>query len=224
MGILFIIEFTTNVLRHIGLGRRRCLVERDLSNTITIVTGANSGIGKQTVYELALRGSLVIMACRSVVAGERAKLEFMERNRKLKLVVMKLDLGSLESVNEFADCFISQFKQLDLLINNAGVMACPTLTLSQDGHELQFAVNHLGKHHFWAAAAAAAANACLNIKVLLYSRSFCVNSALITIDECQCLSKNRQHFITAPHTGAFSAGRYELRRAFLRSDRCLLCI
>src|SRR6218665_683127 len=70
MALLFVAEFITNVLRHVGLGRRHCTAERNLENTVSIVTGANSGIGEQTVFELARRGSTVIMACRSVVAGE----------------------------------------------------------------------------------------------------------------------------------------------------------
>lgn len=146
MTLLFVLEFGTNLLRHVRLGRRRCTAERDLTDEVCVVTGANSGIGTQTAYELARRGALVVMACRSVVAGERAKLELLQKDARLRVVVMRLDLSSLESVEAFARAFLAQWSVLHVLVNNAGVMAPPSRSLSSDGHELQFAVNHLG--HF----------------------------------------------------------------------------
>ncbi|CAN1178419.1 Short-chain dehydrogenase TIC 32, chloroplastic [Linum perenne] len=110
-----------------------------------IVTGASSGIGLETTRVLALRGVHVVMAVRNVDAGYEARRSIMEDIPLAKLDVMKLDLSSLASVRKFASDFASKGLPLNILINNAGIMACP-FSLSQDNVELQFATNHLG--HF----------------------------------------------------------------------------
>ncbi|PNX97452.1 short-chain dehydrogenase TIC 32 chloroplastic-like, partial [Trifolium pratense] len=107
--------------------------------------GASSGIGAETTRVLALRGVHVIMAVRNKVAANDIKEAILKEIPSAKIDVMELDLSSLESVKKFASEFKSSDLPLNILINNAGVMACP-FTLSKDNIELQFATNHLG--HF----------------------------------------------------------------------------
>ncbi|KAJ7952288.1 short-chain dehydrogenase TIC 32, chloroplastic-like [Quillaja saponaria] len=110
-----------------------------------IVTGASSGIGEETTRILALRGVHVVMAVRNVDAGRNVRETILKNNPSGKIDVMELDLSSMTSVRKFAADYNSSGLPLNLLINNAGVMACPFM-LSQDNIELQFATNHLG--HF----------------------------------------------------------------------------
>ncbi|WOL04084.1 short-chain dehydrogenase TIC 32, chloroplastic-like [Canna indica] len=117
----------------------------DASHLTAIVTGATNGIGKETARVLALRGATVIIPSRTLDGGLKVKQSLLEQNPKADLHVMEMDLCSLDSVNSFARDFNSSHKNLNILINNAGIMACP-FRLSRDGIELQFATNHLG--HF----------------------------------------------------------------------------
>lgn len=117
----------------------------DGTGLTAIVTGASSGIGIETARVLALRGVHVVMAVRNINSGKKVKDEILKEIPNAKIDVMELDLSSLASVKKFADDYISSALPLNLLINNAGVMATPFL-LSKDQIELQFATNHLG--HF----------------------------------------------------------------------------
>ncbi|KAI5655464.1 hypothetical protein M9H77_32651 [Catharanthus roseus] len=117
----------------------------DGSGLTAIVTGASSGIGAETARVLALRGVHVIMAVRNVESGRNVKETIMKEIPNAKLDVLELDLSSLASIRKFASNYDSVGLPLNILVNNAGVMA-PPFTLSQDGIELQFATNHLG--HF----------------------------------------------------------------------------
>lgn len=116
-----------------------------IDGKVVIVTGCNTGIGKETVLELARRGAKVYMACRDPARCEAARIEIIDRTQNQQLFNRSLDLGSLESVRNFVARFKAEESRLDLLINNAGVMACPR-SLTADGYEQQFGVNHLG--HF----------------------------------------------------------------------------
>ena len=107
---------------------------------IVIVTGANSGIGFETARLLVANGARVVLACRNEEKGREA-LERMEGDVEFRA----LDLSDLGSVETFASAFTEQYKGLDLLINNAGVMM-PPFGRTKDGFELQFGTNHLG--HF----------------------------------------------------------------------------
>jgi NAD(P)-dependent dehydrogenase (short-subunit alcohol dehydrogenase family) len=111
-----------------------------------IVTGANSGLGLSTARELARHGANVVLACRNVAKGEEALRE-IERvaSADASLELAALDLASLASVRAFASEFASKHHGLDLLVNNAGVMAPPRRETA-DGFELQFGTNVLG--HF----------------------------------------------------------------------------
>jgi NAD(P)-dependent dehydrogenase (short-subunit alcohol dehydrogenase family) len=117
----------------------------DQSGRIAIVTGANTGLGKEAAHELARHGAHVILACRSVEKGEAALEQIQARTGNASAEVMKLDLGSLESIRAFAEGFLDHYDRLDILINNAGVMFTP-YGMTEDGFEQQLGVNHLG--HF----------------------------------------------------------------------------
>ncbi|KAK1934571.1 WW domain-containing oxidoreductase [Phytophthora citrophthora] len=116
---------------------------------IAIVTGANSGIGYDTALELARKGAHVILACRNEQRGGEAESQMREALASCpeagEVEFMKLDVGSLSSVQAFSEEFKAKHNHLHLLINNAGV-AGGDYTLSEDGYELLFATNHLG--HF----------------------------------------------------------------------------
>jgi len=111
---------------------------------IVIVTGANAGIGKATAAALADRGARVILACRSRERGMAALAELRcVRGRRLEL--MRLDLADLASVRAFAAAFMARYERLDVLVNNAGLLARRRAETAQ-GFESQFGVNYLG--HF----------------------------------------------------------------------------
>ncbi|MEU6357610.1 oxidoreductase [Streptomyces sp. NPDC047072] len=115
----------------------------DQRGRVAVVTGANSGIGYVTARELARRGARVVLACRSEARGTEAVRRIAAEVPCSTVELLRLDLADLASVREFADTF--PYDRLDLLVNNAGVMALPYGTTA-DGFETQFGVNHLG--HF----------------------------------------------------------------------------
>jgi NAD(P)-dependent dehydrogenase (short-subunit alcohol dehydrogenase family) len=114
----------------------------DQRGRTAVVTGANSGLGLITARELARAGARVVMACRTPAKGGDAAAQLCRDVAGAGVEVAELDLGSLESVAAFADGLDGD---VDLLINNAGVMAPPRRE-TIDGFELQFGTNHLG--HF----------------------------------------------------------------------------
>ncbi|KAL9409701.1 hypothetical protein AB3S75_048007 [Citrus x aurantiifolia] len=117
----------------------------DGSGLTAIVTGASSGIGTETARVLALRGVHVVMAVRNMAACREVKKAIVKEIPNAKVQAMELDLSSLASVRKFASEFKSSGLPLNILINNAGIMATPFM-LSKDNIELQFATNHIG--HF----------------------------------------------------------------------------
>jgi NAD(P)-dependent dehydrogenase (short-subunit alcohol dehydrogenase family) len=117
----------------------------DQSGKVAIVTGANSGIGYDTARELAKKNATVIMACRNTEKGQAAAHSVVNEHPQAKVIVKQLDLSDLASVKGFAEDFRSEYNRLDMLINNAGVMAIP-YGKTADGFERQFGTNHLG--HF----------------------------------------------------------------------------
>lgn len=116
-----------------------------LDGKVVIITGCNTGIGKETALEIAKRGAKVYMACRNYDKCEAARKEIIKISGNMNVFNRSLDLSSLQSVREFAENFLKEETRLDILINNAGIMATPR-KLTLDGYEQQFAVNHLG--HF----------------------------------------------------------------------------
>jgi NAD(P)-dependent dehydrogenase (short-subunit alcohol dehydrogenase family) len=112
---------------------------------IAIVTGANSGIGYEVTLGLIKKGFEVVMACRNMQKGEEAKAKILQQEPKAKIYLMKIDTSSLKEVKKFADLFQSQYQNLNLLVNNAGIMMSP-YKVSDDGCENQLATNYIG--HF----------------------------------------------------------------------------
>lgn len=130
------------VIQGISLGGKRA-----------VVTGATSGIGVETARALAGAGAEVTLAVRDVKKGEEVAAQLRSDTKNAAIMVLKLDLGSLSSVRDFAKAYIAQGRgwfstgkrPLHLLINTAGIMATPQ-TYTAEGYEIQFATNHLG--HF----------------------------------------------------------------------------
>lgn len=112
---------------------------------VVIITGANSGIGLVQARALAAKSATVVLACRSQLRSEAARAEIIKELPQADVRVMAIDTADLASVRRFAEAVRQTFSRLDLLINNAGVMAIPQ-QLSVDGFELQMATNHFG--HF----------------------------------------------------------------------------
>ncbi|MFJ6819692.1 SDR family oxidoreductase [Streptomyces niveus] len=116
----------------------------DQTGKYAVVTGANSGTGKEAARRLADAGAHVVMAVRTVAKGERARDEILARHPHAQLDVRRVDLADLASVEEFADGLVADGTPLDLLVNNAGVMAPPSRLETHDGFELQMGSNFLG--------------------------------------------------------------------------------
>jgi NAD(P)-dependent dehydrogenase (short-subunit alcohol dehydrogenase family) len=117
----------------------------DLTGKTALITGGNSGIGYEAALELARHGAFTIIACRSASRGEVALRRIKEADSSSKVALMLLDLGDLSSISAFVQRFSEAHEQLDVLVNNAGIMATPYRT-TKDGFESQFGTNHLG--HF----------------------------------------------------------------------------
>lgn len=117
----------------------------DQSGKVVIVTGANSGIGFEAARALAQRSAVVIMACRSLEKGQAAIKQIQDEDPQAQVILQQLDLADLSSVRQFGEAFLAAHDRLDILINNAGVMA-PPYSKTVDGFEMQFGTNHLG--HF----------------------------------------------------------------------------
>ncbi|XP_019777811.2 retinol dehydrogenase 11 isoform X3 [Tursiops truncatus] len=122
-----------------------CTSTIQLPGKVAVVTGANTGIGKETAKELAQRGARVYLACRDVQKGELVAREIQIMTGNQQVLVRKLDLADTKSIRTFAKGFLAEEKHLHILINNAGVMMCP-YSKTADGFEMHMGVNHLG--HF----------------------------------------------------------------------------
>lgn len=112
---------------------------------IAIVTGGNSGLGYETALGLAKKDVEVILACRNLQKAEEAKSRIINVYPKAKIKVTKVDVSRLREVKEFVSQFQKQYKKLDLLVNNAGIMMSP-FKVTEDGFENQLATNYIG--HF----------------------------------------------------------------------------
>jgi NAD(P)-dependent dehydrogenase (short-subunit alcohol dehydrogenase family) len=116
-----------------------------LDGRFAVVTGANSGLGLETAAGLAQAGATTILACRDAGKARAACEELRRRAPSAQLEAMALDLADLDSVRAFAAQLVARLPRLDLLCNNAGVMALP-LRRTRQGFEMQIGTNHLG--HF----------------------------------------------------------------------------
>lgn len=125
---------THDVLQGISLAGKRA-----------VVTGASSGLGRETARALAQAGAEVILAGRDAARTEAAAQWVREQSGNPAVHAMTVDLANMASIRQFADELLQKFRKIQLLVNNAGVMACP-LARTADGFEMQFGTNHLG--HF----------------------------------------------------------------------------
>jgi NAD(P)-dependent dehydrogenase (short-subunit alcohol dehydrogenase family) len=116
----------------------------DQTGRRAVITGANSGTGKEAAKRLGAAGAHVIMAVRTPAKGEQAKAEILAAHPHASLEIRRVDLADLASVREFADGLAADGAPVDLLLNNAGVMMPPTRMTTTDGFELQFGSNFLG--------------------------------------------------------------------------------
>jgi NAD(P)-dependent dehydrogenase (short-subunit alcohol dehydrogenase family) len=117
----------------------------DLSGKVIIVTGGNSGLGFYAVKAFAEKNAQVIMASRNAQKAEQAKAEILQAYPKALIDVMELNLTDLKSVKDFTVNFKQKYSQLDVLLNNAGIMMVP-YGKTRDGFELQLGTNHLGHY------------------------------------------------------------------------------
>lgn len=116
-----------------------------MKDKIVLITGANSGIGKETTRALAKKGAIIIMACRNLEKAEPVCKMIQAESGNPNIEVMKLDLASLKSVRNFRQEFSARYQKLNVLINNAGIF-CMKREETEDGFEKMMGVNHLG--HF----------------------------------------------------------------------------
>ena len=114
-----------------------------MTGKICIVTGANTGIGKETALGLARLGANIVMVCRDRDRGEAARSEIKQKSGNPHVDLMICDLSSQNSIRQFAQTFWRQRSRLDVLVNNAGVVLRQR-SMTEDGLESTFAINHLG--------------------------------------------------------------------------------
>lgn len=143
IGCLLVIGLLLFLLRLWMQGPRVRSTAR-LDGKTVVITGANTGIGKVTALDLSKRGAKVVMLCRNVEKAEEAAEE-IRKSTEGEVVVHKLDLASLASVRECAEQLGNSLEKIDILINNAGIMACPEMRTTE-GFEMQIGTNHFG--HF----------------------------------------------------------------------------
>ena len=117
----------------------------DLNGKLALVTGGSGGLGAETARALASKGARIVITARDVAKGEEVAREIQASTGNDSVEVEELELGSLASIRAFADRFLARRDPVQILVNNAGVMACP-FGKTTDGFELQFGTNHLG--HF----------------------------------------------------------------------------
>ena len=111
-------------------------------NKIVLITGANSGVGKSLALQSALKRSTVVMVCRNKDKGEKARDEIISISKNESVHLIIADLSSLDSIKKASEEFKSNFNNLHILVNNAGINL-PQRELTVDGYEKVFATNHL---------------------------------------------------------------------------------
>ena len=119
------------------------MIQTEVKDKLVLITGANSGIGKETARGLAAMGATIIMACRNLEKAEPVRDAIIEETGNEGVAVMHVDLASLESIRTFAREFAATYANLDVLINNAGTFST-TRQETEDGFEMTMGTNHLG--------------------------------------------------------------------------------
>ena len=115
----------------------------ELQGKICLVTGSNSGIGKETAIDLAKMGATVVMVVRNKERGEKSQKEIVKQSGNSSVDLMICDLSSMESIRQFSEEFKKKYKRLDVLVNNAGAVFSRR-EVTPEGFERTFAVNYLG--------------------------------------------------------------------------------
>lgn len=118
------------------------MATNDMRGRVCLITGANKGIGKETTLGLAERGATVVMVCRDRTNGQTAQAEIRARSGNPSVDIMFADLSSQESLCQLVRDYHGGYDRLDVLINNAGILS-RTRSLTEDGIESTFAVNHM---------------------------------------------------------------------------------
>ena len=147
IGIIIGVVLSILILIKMYANGPSCEIRRFLHGKYVLITGANSGIGKETAYELARRGAYVIMACRDIEKGKKARAEIKRKVPSADIVIKHLDLASKASIDRFVYEFREVYSRLDILINNAATGFSRKRETTEDGFELAFGTNHLG--HFY---------------------------------------------------------------------------
>ncbi|RFU78616.1 alcohol dehydrogenase [Trichoderma arundinaceum] len=117
-----------------------------LNDKVIVITGTSSGIGIETARALAATGAKLFLTARDLGKAKTALASFWDPNR---MELVQLDLGSFKSVRDAAAVILAKSNQVNILINNAGIMAVPDLQFTEDGCELQFGTNHLSHFLFF---------------------------------------------------------------------------
>ncbi|KAK5999203.1 Short-chain dehydrogenase/reductase prx1 [Cladobotryum mycophilum] len=117
-----------------------------LVGKVIVITGVSSGIGIETVRALTTTGATLYVTARDIAKATTALVDTWHPDR---MELVEMDLGSFQSVRLAAEKILSKTKNVNILINNAGIMAIPELQLTEDGHELQFGTNHLSHFLFF---------------------------------------------------------------------------
>merc|ERR1711884_915306 len=140
--ILFLTHFLRMWLRGPSIGSD---CRKRLDGKVVAITGANTGIGKETALDLAKKGARVILLCRSLEKAKKAAEDIKKQFKEAQITLHQLDLASLKSVRNCAQHLIDTEDKIDILVNNAGIMMCPEWK-TEDGFDMQLGTNHLG--HF----------------------------------------------------------------------------
>jgi len=109
----------------------------DLNGKLVVITGGASGLGQETARAMAAKGAQIVIPVRDTAKGEEAVAMIQDSVPDANIELMECDLGSMKNIRSFAGAFLAKHDQIDLLINNAGVMACPYSETS-DGLVMQF--------------------------------------------------------------------------------------
>lgn len=117
----------------------------DQTGKIVIITGATSGLGKEAAKVFAKKNATVILPVRNMEKAKSVLEEILYTTPNAKIDIRSLDLSSLKSIKLFCNEFSNSYNQLNILINNAGIMYCP-YSKTQDGFEMQMGTNHLGPY------------------------------------------------------------------------------
>jgi NAD(P)-dependent dehydrogenase (short-subunit alcohol dehydrogenase family) len=117
----------------------------DQKGKVIIITGATSGLGKEAAKVFAAKGASLILPVRNTEKAKAVAEEIMKTTTNAKIDIRSLDLSSLNSIKIFSDEISKSYNQLDILINNAGIMYCP-YSKTQDGFEMQMGTNHFGPY------------------------------------------------------------------------------